>query len=148
MVEIKIKRLPNSQGLPLPEKATFFSSGFDLRAAIENDIILKPFERFAIPTGFILEIPEGFEGQIRTRSGLALKSGIVCLNSPGTIDSDYRGEIKVILANLSNQDFVVERGMRIAQLIIAKCEQVKITEVDSLSETSRGEGGFGHSGVM
>lgn len=148
MVEVKIKRLPHSQGLPLPEKVTCSSSGFDLRAAIEENIILKPFERFLVPTGFILEIPEGFEGQIRTRSGLALRSGIVCLNSPGTIDSDYRGEVKVILANLSNQDFVVERGMRIAQLIIARCENVKITEVESLSATIRGEGGFGHSGVM
>lgn len=148
MVEVKVKRLPHSEGLPLPEKATEKSSGFDLRAAIEEKFLLRPFERFLVPTGFVLEIPEGYEGQIRTRSGLALKSGIVCLNSPGTIDSDYRGEVKVIIANLSNEDFEIERGMRIAQLVISKCENVKIVESVSLSETSRGEGGFGHSGVM
>jgi dUTP pyrophosphatase len=148
MAEIKIKRLPHSEGLPLPEKATVNSSGFDLRAAVEKNIILKPFERYAVPTGFIVEIPQGFEGQIRTRSGLALKSGIVCLNSPGTIDADYRGEVKVILANLSNENFEIERGMRIAQLIITKIEEAKMIESEILSETRRGEGGFGHSGVM
>lgn len=148
MVEIKIKRLPHSEGLPIPEKATFHSSGFDLRAAVENSVVLKPFERYLVPTGFILEIPEGFEGQIRTRSGLAVKNGIVCLNSPGTIDSDYRGEVKVILANLSNQDFEIQRGMRIAQLVFSKCVEAKIVECQFLTETSRGEGGFGHSGVL
>lgn len=148
MVEIKILRLPHSEGLPIPEKATSHSSGFDLRAAVENSVVLKPFERYLVPTGFILEIPDGFEGQIRTRSGLALKSGIVCLNSPGTIDADYRGEVKVIIANLSNQDFEIQRGMRIAQLVIAKSEDAKIVECQFLSETTRGEGGFGHSGVL
>lgn len=148
MVVIKIKRLPHSEGLPLPEKATIHSSGFDLRAAVEKSVILKPFERYLVPTGFILEIPEGFEGQIRTRSGLAVKNGIVCLNSPGTIDADYRGEVKVILANLSNQDFEIQRGMRIAQLVFSQCIEAKIAECQSVTETSRGEGGFGHSGVL
>lgn len=148
MVEIKIKRLEHSKGIPIPEYATLNSSGMDLRAAIWENIILKPFERVAVPTGFSVEIPEGYEGQIRTRSGLALNNGIVCLNSPGTIDSDYRGEVKVILCNLSKEDFVVERGMRIAQLVIVKYEKAKVNEVNELTNTKRGKNGFGSSGVF
>jgi dUTP pyrophosphatase len=147
MVEIKIRRLEHSIGLPLPQYATEHSSGMDLRCAFEKDYILKPFERIAVPTGLIVEIPEGYEGQVRTRSGLALKNGIMCLNSPGTIDSDFRGEVKVILINLSNEEFVIERGMRVAQLIISKYEKVAIVEVDEVSDTKRGANGFGSSGV-
>lgn len=147
MVKIKIKRLKNGEGLNLLEKATEGSSGFDIRAAIKDKVLLEPFQRALIPAGFIIEIPKGYEGQIRTRSGLAIEHGIFCLNSPGTIDSDYRGEVKVILANFSKEDFIIERGMRIAQLVITKCEDAVIEESDSLSETSRGKGGFGHSGI-
>ncbi len=147
MVKIKIKRLDHSIGLPLPEYSTADSAGMDLRCAFEKDHILRPFERVAVPTGFIIEIPEGYEGQVRTRSGLALKNGIMCLNSPGTIDSDFRGEVKVILINLSNENFVIERGMRVAQLIISRYEKVIVEEVDEVSETKRGSNGFGSSGV-
>jgi len=147
MVTVKIKRLPHGEGIPLPEIATAHSAGFDLRAAVEETVILKPAERFAVPTGFVMEIPEGYEGQIRTRSGMALNHGIVVLNSPGTVDADYRGEVKVILANLSRSDFVIKREMRVAQMVIAKCERVEIAEAEDLTSTKRGPGGFGHTGT-
>jgi len=147
MVRVRIKRLPHSEGVPLPETATRHAAGFDLRAAVDAPVVLKPGERFAVPTGFVFEIPEGFEGQVRTRSGLALKNGIMCLNSPGTVDADYRGEVKVILANLSREDFEITRGMRVAQMVIARCEEVEIVEADDLTSTPRGSGGFGHTGV-
>lgn len=119
----------------------------DLRAAVNDDLVVKPGERAAVPTGLVMEIPEGFEGQVRPRSGLALKHGITCLNSPGTIDSDYRGEVKVILANLGTEPFTITRAMRIAQLVIAPVTRVVIEKVAALSETQRGLGGFGSTGT-
>ncbi len=130
----------------LPEYATKYSAGVDLRANIEEPITLKPLERKLIPTGLFIELPEGYEAQIRPRSGLAIKKGITVLNSPGTIDADYRGEIQVILINLSNEDFIIEDGERICQMVIAKHEQSKWTIVETLSATERGDGGFGHTG--
>ena len=144
---VRLKRLPHGEGLPVPAPATPHSSGMDLRAAITGELVIKPFERLAVPTGFVWEIPTGFEGQVRTRSGLALKDGIICLNSPGTVDADYRGEVKVILANLSSADFKLERGMRIAQMVIAAVSRAEIDIVDELDVTVRGDGGFGHTGV-
>ena len=132
---------------PLPAYATEHSAGMDLHANLDKPVILEPGQRALIPTGLYLELPEGTEAQIRPRSGLAFKHGVTVLNSPGTIDADYRGEIGVILVNLSNEVFVVENGERIAQLIIAKHERAEWIEVQELSETSRGEGGFGSTGV-
>ena len=146
MVTVRLKRLPHGEGLDLPSPATSHSSGMDLRAANEEPVIIKPFERILVATGFIWEIPAGFEGQVRTRSGLALKNGVVCLNSPGTIDADYRGEVKVIVANLSQEPFELERGMRIAQMVIAPVAQPRMVESESVTITERGSGGFGHSG--
>ena len=131
---------------PLPEYATALSAGMDLRANIETPVLLKPMERRLIPTGLFISLPDGYEAQVRPRSGLALKKGITVLNSPGTIDADYRGEIGVILVNLSDQDFVIEDGERIAQMVIARYEQRSWNAVDELDQTERGAGGFGHSG--
>lgn len=139
-------KIVNKSNNPLPHYATEHSAGMDLRAFVSEPIILKPLERRLIPTGLFIEIPEGYEAQIRPRSGLALKSGITCLNTPGTIDADYRGEIGVILINLSNQDFVINNGERISQMVINKYEKARLVEVEELSETLRGEGGFGHTG--
>jgi dUTP pyrophosphatase len=130
----------------LPSYGTSHSAGMDLRANIEEPIILKPRERMLVPTGLFVEVPVGFEAQIRPRSGLAIKHGITVLNSPGTIDSDYRGEIGVILINLSDKEFTVNDGERICQMIISKHEKVEWSVVDILNDTSRGEGGFGHTG--
>ena len=130
----------------MPEYATMHSAGLDLRANLENDIILKSLQRTLVPTGLFIELPEGLEAQIRPRSGLALKHGITVLNTPGTIDADYRGEIKVILINLSGEDFVIKNGDRICQMIITKYVKVDLISVDVLNETIRGEGGFGHTG--
>ena len=132
---------------PLPQYATPQSAGMDLRANLEEPITLKPLERRLIPTGLHIALPAGYEAQVRPRSGLALKKGITVLNSPGTIDADYRGEIGVLLINLSQDDFVVNDGERIAQMIIARHEQGGFVEVDVLDETERGEGGYGHTGV-
>ena len=145
-VEILIKQLPHSEGLPLPASMTSGSAGCDLTAAVTDDVVLKPGERALIPTGLILDIPEGFEGQIRPRSGLAINHGITLPNSPGTIDSDYRGEVKVILMNLGQDDFVVRRGERIAQMIISSVEKVRFVLREELTATARSEGGFGHTG--
>lgn len=144
-----VVRLQHGQGLDLPAYETAGAAGMDLRAAVAQDrpLILLPGRRAAVPTGLVLEIPQGFEGQIRPRSGLALKHGLTCLNAPGTIDCDYRGEVKVILVNLSDEDFAVERGMRIAQLVIAPVVQLEIEERDSAGQTARGEGGFGSTGT-
>lgn len=131
----------------LPSYATPLSAGMDLRANIESPITLQPMERKLVPTGLFLELPQGYEAQIRPRSGLALKKGITVLNSPGTIDADYRGEVGVILINLSQEPFVIEDGERICQMIIAKHEQPTWEEVQVLGETERGDGGFGHTGV-
>ena len=142
---MKVKIINKSQH-PLPEYATPYSAGVDVRANIENPITLKPLERTMVPTGLYLELPQGYEAQIRPRSGLAAKHGLTVLNSPGTIDADYRGEIRVILVNLSNDNFVINNGERICQMVIAQHAQVVWEEVDSISETERGDGGFGHTG--
>lgn len=131
----------------LPKYETPLSAGVDLRANIDESVTLKPLERALIKTGLFMAIPAGYEAQVRPRSGLAYKKGITVLNSPGTIDADYRGEVGVILVNLSNEDFVVEDGERIAQLVVAKCEQATFVETNELSETERGAGGFGSTGV-
>ena len=144
MITVKVVNKGNQ---PLPTYATPQSAGMDLRANIEEAITLKPLERKLVPTGLHIALPEGYEAQIRPRSGLALKKGISCLNTPGTVDADYRGDIGVILINLSNEDFVVEPGERIAQMVINKVEQAKFDEVLMLDETARGEGGYGHTGV-
>jgi len=145
MSKIKV-RIVNRSNNSLPEYATEGSAGMDLRANLDDAISLQPFERKLIPTGLFLEIPEGFEGQVRPRSGLAIKHGLTCLNSPGTIDADYRGEVKVILINLSQETQTIQPGDRIAQLIISSFERVKWEEVELLEETQRNEGGFGHTG--
>ncbi|MBR4275368.1 MAG: dUTP diphosphatase [Prevotella sp.] len=132
---------------PLPQYATPQSAGMDLRANIEEAFTLKPLERKLVPTGLFIALPEGYEAQVRPRSGLALKHGITVLNTPGTIDADYRGEIGVVLVNLSNDPFIVEPGERIAQMVIAKHEQAEFTIVEQLDETLRGAGGYGHTGV-
>ena len=132
---------------PLPAYATVQSAGMDLRANIDEPIVLKPLERRLIPTGLHIALPAGYEAQVRPRSGLALKKGITVLNSPGTIDADYRGEVGVLLINLSQEEFVVNDGERIAQMVIARHEQAEFVEVEVLDETERGEGGYGHTGV-
>lgn len=147
MRSVSVVRLAHARGLPLPAYASDGSAGMDLRAAIEAEQRVAPGERLQIPTGLILELPVGWEGQVRPRSGLALRHGVTLLNSPGTIDSDYRGEVKVIMINLGQSDFVVQRGDRIAQLVVSPVAQVVVVEVDSLSSTGRGEGGFGSTGV-
>lgn len=137
----------NRSRFPLPQYATIHSAGLDLRADLEQSLVLKPLERTMVPTGLYIELPEGYEAQVRPRSGLAAKHGISIVNTPGTIDPDYRGEIKVILVNLSDVPFTLEPGERIAQMILARFEHINWNEVDSLSVTERGEGGFGHTGV-
>lgn len=139
-------RLLNRSSQPLPAYATSGSSGMDLRADLPEPVVLKSLERTLIPTGLFVEIPPGYEAQVRPRSGLAIKQGITCLNTPGTIDADYRGEIKVILINLSAEEQQILPGDRIAQLVFQSVEKVEWIEVDSLESTERGEGGFGHSG--
>lgn len=138
----------NKSDNAMPAYETANSAGMDLRAYLpDGELVIKPMQRILVPTGLFMEIPVGYEGQVRPRSGLAIKSGITVLNSPGTIDADYRGEVKVILVNLSDTDFVIKSGDRIAQLVIAKHEQPDVVEVQTLSETERGTGGFGHTGV-
>ncbi len=144
MITIKVV---NQSNHPLPEYATDLSAGLDLRANLNLPVNLKPLERALVPTGLFIELPQGFEAQIRPRSGLAFKNGITVLNSPGTIDADYRGEIKVLLVNLSNTDFIINDGERVAQMVIAKHETVKWDGVATLEETKRGAGGFGHTGT-
>ena len=139
-------KIINKGSNELPKYATPFSAGVDLRADLRDDIILKPLQRVLVPTGLFIQLPEGHEAQIRPRSGLAYKHGISVLNSPGTIDADYRGEIKVILVNLSNDDFVIKNGERICQMVIAKHESVAFFEVQELEDSERGAGGFGHTG--
>lgn len=143
MIKIKIV---NKGSQPLPEYATAQSAGMDLRANIDKPILLKSLDRKLIPTGLHIALPEGYEAQIRPRSGLAIKHGITCLNTPGTIDSDYRGDIGVELVNLSHDDYVVQPGERVAQMVINKFEKIEFELVDELDETERGEGGFGHTG--
>lgn len=140
-------KIINKSGHPLPEYATSGAAGMDLRAALSEPIVLQPLERAIIPTGLFIELPLGYEAQIRPRSGLAIKSGITVINSPGTVDADYRGEIKVGLVNLSNEAFVIASGERIAQMVIARHEVAQWLEVDELTSSERGEGGFGHTGT-
>ena len=146
---IAVTRLPHAEGLPLPAYETHGAAGMDLRAAVAEDapITLRPGGRTMAPTGLCIALPEGFEAQVRPRSGLAAKAGVTCLNTPGTIDSDYRGEVKVILINLGPEDFVIRRGDRIAQMVIAPVVQAQWVEVESLDETVRGAGGFGSTGA-
>ncbi len=143
---MKIKIINKSQN-NLPNYETIASAGMDMRANIQESITIKTLERVMVPTGLFIELPIGFEAQVRPRSGLAFKNGITCLNSPGTIDADYRGELKVILVNLSHDDFTINNGDRIAQMVIAKHERAEFIEVQELSSTERGEGGFGSTGV-
>jgi dUTP pyrophosphatase len=145
---VPILRLPHGEGLPLPAYETGQAAGMDLRAAVPEDepFVLRPGSRHPIPTGLAFALPPGFEGQVRPRSGLAAKHGVTCLNTPGTVDADYRGEVKVILINLGEEDFVIRRGERIAQLVIAPVVQAVWSEVASLDETARGAGGFGSTG--
>lgn len=131
----------------LPQYSTLQSAGMDIRANLDQPLVLKPMQRCLVPTGLYIALPDGYEAQIRPRSGLALKKGVTVLNTPGTIDADYRGEIGIILINLSQEDFVIEDGERVAQMVIARYEQAVWTEVEVLDETERGAGGFGHSGV-
>jgi len=138
----------NQSANPLPTYATAGSAGMDIRASLTETLTLQPMERKLIPSGLFVEIPEGYEIQIRPRSGLALKQGITCLNTPGTIDSDYRGEIKVLLINLSNEKQLIENGDRIAQMVLAKTEKAAFQLVENITETKRGEGGFGHTGIQ
>jgi dUTP pyrophosphatase len=144
---INLKKLPNNNDLALPAYATDLSAGMDLCACVIEDVVIAPLGRSLIATGLAIALPAGFEAQIRPRSGLALKNGITVLNSPGTIDADYRGEIKVLLVNFSSEDFVVTRGMRIAQLVVAPVSRAHIVVVEDLEETVRGSGGFGSTGI-
>jgi dUTP pyrophosphatase len=143
---LKIHTLAHHQGLPLPAYQSACAAGLDLAAAVEEDILLAPGGVELIPTGLVIELPEGFEAQIRPRSGLAIKYGVTVLNSPGTIDSDYRGEVKIILINHGQKTFCVSRGMRIAQMIVAPVVQAQISICQELEDSERGDGGFGHSG--
>lgn len=140
-------RIINTSKHPLPTYETLFSAGMDLRANLDHSITIKPMERILVPTGLFIELPQGSEAQVRPRSGLAYKSGITVLNSPGTVDADYRGEIKVILINLSQHDFVIEDGSRIAQMVVARHERVEWEPARELLQTERGHGGFGHTGA-
>jgi dUTP pyrophosphatase len=146
---LNLIRLPNGEGLDLPAYESKGAAGMDLRAAVEDGVALMiaPSKRALVPTGFIFEIADGFEGQVRPRSGLAFKHGITCLNTPGTIDSDYRGEVKVLLINLGEEPFEITRGMRIAQMVIAPAIQARIAEITEANATKRGAGGFGSTGV-
>ena len=140
-------KIINKSNNPLPKYSTEFSAGMDVCANLSDDLIIKPLQRVLVPTGLFIELPVGYEAQIRPRSGLAIKSGITVLNTPGTIDCDYRGEVKVILINLSDQDFTVHNGDRICQMVIAKYEQAELQQVEILSDSVRADGGFGHTGV-
>lgn len=147
MQKLEIKII-NQSGNPLPEYATDGSAGMDIRASLTAPVVLRPMERVLIPTGLFIELPEGYEAQIRPRSGLAIKHGITCLNSPGTIDSDYRGEIKIILVNLSQEEHIIQDKDRIAQMVVGSVEKVKWKTVEKIAITSRNEGGFGHTGKL
>ncbi|RRJ65408.1 dUTP diphosphatase [Paenibacillus oralis] len=145
--EVQIKRFAGNEDIELPRKMSELASGFDLYAAVTEDLVLQPGARALVPTGIAIAMPGGLEAQIRPRSGLALKHGITCLNTPGTIDADYRGEIKVLLINLGQEPFAIKRNERIAQMVFQTVPEVALTEVDELSDTERGTGGFGHTGT-
>ena len=146
MHPVQLKRLPGNEDIPLPRRMSEWAAGFDLHAAVAEPVTLAPGERALIPTGFAMAMPPELEAQIRPRSGLALKHGITCLNTPGTIDADYRGEVKVLLVNLGQEPFTIRRGERIAQMVFHRLPQVRLEEVAKLPDTGRGEGGFGHTG--
>ena len=146
-LSVSVTQFPHAQGLNLPKYGTEHSAGMDLEVAINAPVTLKPGERAIVPTGLAIALPSGYEAQIRPRSGLAAKNGVTVLNTPGTIDADYRGEVKVILTNLGTETFTVERGMRIAQMVVAAYNRVEWNAVDTLDETARGTGGFGSTGV-
>ena len=146
-VEVRLRRLPHSEGLPLPAYATDGAAGADLCAAVEAEMVVGPGDRAAVPTGLVLDIPEGYEGQVRPRSGLAINAGLTVVNAPGTIDSDYRGELKVLMINLGSDPVSIGRGDRIAQLLIAPVTRASFTETESLTASGRGEGGFGSTGM-
>jgi dUTP pyrophosphatase len=146
-MKVRLRRLPAAHDLPLPAAASPGSAGYDLRAAVAEDLTLAPGERRLVPTGWVLEIPPGWEGQVRPRSGLALRHGLALVNSPGTIDSDYRGEVAVLMINLGEQAFTIRRGDRIAQLVIGRVETIEWQEADELGASERGAGGFGSTGV-
>ncbi|NGZ75453.1 dUTP diphosphatase [Saccharibacillus sp. VR-M41] len=143
---VQIKRFPGNEDLALPRKMTELAAGYDLQAAVIEPIVLAPMQRALVPTGIAIAMPGGLEAQIRPRSGLAFKHGITCLNTPGTIDADYRGEIKVLLINLGQEPFTIARGERIAQMVFQEVPETELAEVEELSETVRGAGGFGHTG--
>jgi len=146
-VRVEVEVLPHGRGLPLPAYATGGSAGLDLRAAVEEPLSIRPGERVLVPTGLRVAIPPGFEGQVRARSGIALRHGVGLPNGPGTIDSDYRGELKVLLTNWGREPFTVRRGDRVAQLVIAPVARADVVAVDALDETARRDGGFGHTGI-
>ncbi|MCC3371820.1 dUTP diphosphatase [Cohnella sp. REN36] len=146
MFPVQLKRLPGNEDVPLPQQMSEWAAGFDLHAAVESPLTLAPGARALVPTGFAMAMPRELEAQIRPRSGLAFKHGITCLNSPGTIDADYRGEVKVLLINLGQEPFTIERGERIAQMVFQQVPQIRIEETDELPDTTRGSGGFGHTG--
>ena len=146
-VEVRIQRLPHAEGLPLPTYATDGAAGADLCAAVDEEMIIEPGDRATVPTGFVLEIPNGYEGQVRPRSGLAIEAGLTVVNAPGTIDSDYRGELKVLLINLGSDRVAIGRGDRIAQLLVVPVTRASFAETESLTASERGEGGFGSTGV-
>ena len=144
---LKVVRRPDARDLPLPKYMTAHAAGLDLHAAVEQPVTIEPGQIVAIPTGLFVEIPPGYEGQVRARSGLALRHGLFLPNAPGTIDADYRGELKVIVSNCSREPFTITRGLRFAQLVIQKVQHVEVVEVEQLSPTARGQGGFGHTGT-
>ncbi len=146
-MKIQFKKLPHAEDLPLPSYESEFAAGMDIRAALENPVILQPGERQLIPSGLKMAMPQGYEAQIRPRSGLAYRHGITMLNTPGTIDADYRGELKMLAVNLGNEKFTINHGDRIAQMVIAPVIQAEVNEVETLSATERGDGGFGSTGV-
>lgn len=145
-IKVQLKRLVNAENLPLPKYMSAHAAGMDLYAAVENETIIKSSEWKLIPTGISIALPDGYEAQVRPRSGLALKQGVSVLNTPGTVDADYRGEVGVILMNHGKKDLIINRGDRIAQMIINKIERIEFEEVEELTETTRGSGGFGHTG--
>ena len=145
-ITVKVKRLPSGEGLPLPTRMTAQAAGFDLAAAVPEAVVLRPGDIRLVPCGFAMALPPGYEAQVRPRSGLATRHGVTLVNSPGTIDSDYRGEVQVPLINLGRADFTVERGMRVAQMLVLPVPPVRLMEVDELDATDRGAGGFGHTG--
>jgi len=147
VVEVQLKRVAGAEDLPLPALATAFAAGFDLRAAVPDELSLQPGERTLVPTGVSIALPPGYEAQVRPRSGLALRYGLTTLNSPGTIDADYRGEIGVVLVNHGQQPVRVGRGDRIAQLVVQRLPAIRLVEVSDLPESERGAGGFGHTGI-